>query len=127
MEENNKKSDQSVEFAKERTFLASETTLMSWIRTSLTLIGFGIGIFEAIEKTEGKSTFKSSKLAGLGMVILGVVALTMAIKESRLSRQTLLKERFAYQSRSSLAVKIAYGLIIVGILGGIRIILNLVG
>lgn len=44
MDELPKGTNISNEFAKERTREAADRTLMSWIRTSLSLIGFGFGI-----------------------------------------------------------------------------------
>ena len=37
----------ATELTKERNRLAADRTLMAWIRTSLSLIGFGFGIGEA--------------------------------------------------------------------------------
>src|SRR5215467_15294978 len=101
-----KKIDSGVEFAKERTFLASENTMMSWIRTSLTLIGFGVGIFEAFEKSGGHSTFRNSRLVALSMVVLGVVALILAINQRIVAKRVLARDDYVYQNKRSIAVKV---------------------
>jgi putative membrane protein len=44
----------ATELTKERNRLAADRTLMAWIRTSLSLIGFGIG--KAYESEVGRNT-----------------------------------------------------------------------
>jgi putative membrane protein len=123
--ENIKKTDPSIEHAKMRTYLASENTMMAWVRTSLTLIGFGVGIFEVIDKTEGKNTFRSSRLVALSMVLLGVAALVVAIKMTKQNKKDLSQEHFEFKNRKSTAVKVGYALIVIGIFGIIEIVINL--
>ena len=125
MDENSMKKDTAIEFAKERTFLASENTMMAWVRTSLTLIGFGIGIYEAFEKSGGSATFRNSRVVALSMILLGVAALFLAINQSKKTRKNLMEENFSYKAKKSLSINVAYGLIIIGIIGIIHILVNL--
>jgi putative membrane protein len=125
MDENSIKKDVSGEYAKERTFLASERTMMAWLRTSLTLIGFGIGIYEAFEKSGGTATFRNSRLVGLSMILLGVIALVLAINQSKQTQKDLSEQNFSYKIRKSLSIIVAYGLIIIGLMGAIHILVNL--
>lgn len=113
------------ELAKQRTHQAAERTMMAWIRTALTFIGFGMGIFEAIDQQQGNGIFKSSKLVGLLLIILGVAALLLAIKENKTEHEKLMEENFVYNKKSSLGVKVGYVLIAIGVLAGINIIVKL--
>jgi len=124
-EESAGKTDQSLEFAKERTYLASENTMMAWVRTSLTLIGFGVGIFEAFEKSGGKGTFRNSRLVAMGMVLLGVAALFLAINQRIETKRELSQDHFVFNNKRSIAIRVGYGLIIIGIIGLIHIVISL--
>ena len=116
----------NTELSKERTHTAYENNLMSWIRTSLSLVGFGIGIFEVAERTGGTTVFKSSKLVGLLLVALGIAAVFMAINENKKNHALLLNDSFKYQRKISLGLKVGYVLIIISILALIHIISRIV-
>jgi uncharacterized membrane protein YidH (DUF202 family) len=115
----------STELAKERTGAAYDRTLMAWIRTALSLIGFGIGIFEYTEKTGGDTVFKSSKLVGLALVILGITAAFMAISENKFNHERLLNPELTFQGRSKLSTRVGYVLILIGIFAVIHITFKL--
>jgi putative membrane protein len=116
--------DLSTELAKVRTGAAYDRTLMAWIRTALSLIGFGIGIFEYTEKTGGDTIFKSSKLVGLSMVILGIVASFMAIRENQKNHTQLLNSEISYKGKSTLSKGIGYALIVIGLMAVIHILMK---
>ena len=111
----------STELAKERTGAAYDRTLMAWIRTALSLIGFGIGIFEYTDKTGGDTVFKSSKFVGLALVILGITAAFMAISENKTNHERLLHPEITYKGASNLSTKVGYALIAIGIFAIIHI------
>jgi putative membrane protein len=113
------------EFAKERTHAAYDRTLMAWIRTSLSLIGFGIGIFEVLEKTGGDTLFRSSKLVGLLLILLGIFAVVLAIKENKNDHVQLMNPDFRYNRKSSLAIRVGYALMVIGIISFIHLMLKL--
>ena len=90
-------SNVSTELAKERNHAAYDRTLMAWIRTSLSLIGFGIGIFEFSQKTSGETIFRSSKMVGLLFMLLGIIAVILAIRENKLVQRQLLNPEIQIQ------------------------------
>ena len=106
----------NTELAIERTHAAEDRTMMAWVRTALALIGFGIGIFEFSQKTGGETIFKSSKLVGLLLIILGIASVFMAIKENKINHQRLLNPDFNYEWKTSLAIKVGYALMVIGII-----------
>jgi len=112
----------NTELAKERTHAAYDRTLMAWIRTGLSLIGFGIGIFEFAQKTGGETIFRSSKLIGLLFVILGIVAVLIAIRENKLDHHKLLNPHLKYNRTSSLGISVGYALLVIGIIAIIHIV-----
>ena len=115
-------SNVGTELAKERNHAAYDRTLMAWIRTSLSLIGFGIGIFEFSQKTKGETIFRSSKMVGLLFVLLGIIAVILAIRESKLVQRQLLNPEFNYNRKSSLATAVGYALVAIGIFAVYHII-----
>ena len=116
----------NTELAKERTHGAYDRTMMAWVRTALTLIGFGIGIFEFTGKTGSDSIFKSSKLVGILLIILGVVAMVLEIQENKENHLSLLKPKFIYEHKTSLGIKIGYALIAIGIIALINIVIKII-
>jgi putative membrane protein len=114
--------DTNTELAKERTHDAFERTLMAWIRTGLSLIGFGIGIIEVTEKTGGESILRSSKVVGLLFILLGIASVILAIKDNKINHGRLLRNEIQYNRKSSLGIKVGYALIIIGILALIHVI-----
>jgi len=66
--------------ATERTRMAADRTLMGWIRTALSMIGFGFTIFKFLESVESKETMRlhSPRAAGLTLISIGVFSLVIA-------------------------------------------------
>ena len=72
-----------------RTRLSVERTMMSWIRTAVSLIGFGFAIvqfFERLKQMPGASTTyfpEAPKYLGLSLIACGIVALFVSIWQYR--------------------------------------------
>jgi len=69
-----------------RTRLSLERTLMSWVRTAVSLIGFGFTIvqfFERMQQLPGvTSEFPAApRYLGLALILCGVMALVIAVSE----------------------------------------------
>lgn len=116
----------STELAKERTHAAYENNLLAWIRTSLSLIGFGIGIFEVAQKTNGETIFRSSKLIGLLLVLLGMGATLMAMRENKKNHERLLHPQIRYERKTSLGIKVSYFLVALSLLAALHIIAQII-
>ena len=115
------------ELAKERTSMAYDRTMMAWVRTALALIGFGVGIFEFTQKTGGNTIFRSSQLVGLLLIILGVLSMFGAIRENKLNQQRLNNPEIKFIPKTSLAIKVGYALIAIGIISFIHVISKIFG
>ena len=81
------KADAPTHFAWLRTRMSMERTLMSWVRTSTALIGFGFTIFQFLERfnqTPGIAPAAHTWtpwVLSLGLIGTGIVALTIAVWE----------------------------------------------
>ena len=119
------------ELAKERNRAAAERTLMAWIRTCLSLIGFGFGIdriVSAIHKLEvakGINPEHLSRILGLAFIILGIYAMLVAALEHRKEIQHIQRNSdYLYTRRRSLGLTVAIGLICIGIFAFVGILLK---
>ena len=87
-------------FAWLRTRLAVERTLMAYLRTSVSLIGFGFGIvqfFDRLEQMPGANPARFPEAArdlGLAMIFCGVMAAIISVYEYRWMIRYLWSETF---------------------------------
>ena len=83
-----------------QTRLALERTLLAWVRTAASMIGFGFAIFhffEALNASPGvRPAFRpgSSKVLGLSLVGIGTLALALALVQYLLMLRYLDVESF---------------------------------
>jgi putative membrane protein len=84
-----------------RTRLSVERTMMSWIRTAVSLIGFGFAIvqfFERLRQMSGASTTyfpEAPKYLGLSLIACGIGALLISIWQYRWTVNYLRSGSFA--------------------------------
>ncbi len=76
-----------------RTAMAADRTLMSWIRTSLSMIGFGFTLYkilQALQEAGGALPRETTpRNAGLLLIALGVAALILGTWEYWQTRRSL--------------------------------------
>jgi putative membrane protein len=108
-----------------RTRLSLERTMMSWVRTAISLIGFGFTIvqfFERLQQTPGiAAPFfpEAPRYLGLSLIVCGVAALVISIWQYEWGLRYLWEGEFAGIAGVSrgglqtplLAVAVALGLI----------------
>ena len=84
-----------------RTRLSVERTMMAWVRTAVSLIGFGFAIvqfFDRLEQIPGTKPARYPGLAhylGLALIFCGVMALVIALWEYRWTNRYLSGGNFA--------------------------------
>jgi putative membrane protein len=119
----------AVELAKQRNRAAEERTLMAWIRTCLSLIGFGFGIeriVAVLHQSFGDTVnpVRLSRLLGLGFVALGTVAMVIASRDYRHQLQRIQRNELLYGPRHSPALMVAYVLTFLGSLAFLGMVLR---
>lgn len=123
----NVSTDENTELSKERTSQAADRTQMAWIRTCLTLIGFGFGIDvigEGLESTLSDTLTWGARLMGLGFVVVGIVAAITAMLQYRDVLKKIEYGRFHYKPSFSLALAVTAALILIGLFAGVAIVIG---
>jgi len=103
------------EFALAAVLWAADRTLLSWIRTSLSMIGFGVIIhqFANYLQHEGLMAF-NSQFFGIGLWIFGIIILIFASQVYFSLRQRLLRNKPLDVMRPPLTLFVAIGLCLIG-------------
>lgn len=107
------------ELAKYRSRAAAERTLMAWIRTSLSLIGFGFGIPTIIKTIEATrlsphiNPIRFSVIVGLAFISTGMLGMALGLKEHRQLLKQIESDRYTYTSSHSAEI-VAVALLIIG-------------
>ena len=119
----------TTELARERNREAADRTLLAWIRTALSLIGFGFGIgkFYDYMQTAGiqreLDPIRSTLIFGAGFIVLGVLGLAAAvIQHARLLRR-LDKVEYVYAPPLPLGMIMAILLLLIGVFGLVAVFL----
>jgi len=94
-------------------FLLYERMLISWVRTSLSLISFGFTIYKFFQLEMGSSPRPGQIMGprgfGLTLICIGLVSLLLAVIQNRKSLQALTGRRFPMSMvrlRSSFPIRI---------------------
>jgi putative membrane protein len=118
------------ELAKERNRAAAERTLLAWIRTSLSLIGFGFGIDQivaAIRRTrrlDDLETMYLARIIGLAFIAVGLYAVLSAAIEHRWELRRIQRDDYLYTPRRSNALAVAIALMVIGIFAFLGILIS---
>lgn len=122
--------NQQAELAKERNRAAAERTLMAWIRTCLSLIGFGFGVdrivsaVQSLRVAEDINPVRLSRLLGLAFIALGTYAMIVAAIEHRQELRHIQREDYFYTPRRSLGLVVAIALVAIGVFAFVAILLR---
>ncbi len=129
-DENKVKTNLANELAKERNRAAYDRTLMAWIRTAISLIGFGFAIaksYEYIQTEEMETTGRfidqihAPLWFGMSFIVLGMICILGGVLQYRLVMKRIQTDRFTYNEPPPLAKIIALILLIIGVFALIAI------
>ena len=113
----------------DRTHWADDRTLIAWIRTSLSLIGFGFGIGRALEYLQeiGRQPDRlyTAKIFGGGFILLGILGLLAAIIQHLKIENRLRKSGYPRVEPWPLGLLVATLLLLMGLYGLVVVLLNL--
>jgi len=119
----------STELAKYRSLAAANRTLMAWMRTSLSLIGFGFGIptiVKAIDNTRLNhkiDPFRFSVIVGLSFIAIGLLGMSLGLWEHRRLLRKIHSDRYSYETSYSAEI-VRFSLLLVGIVSFIGVIVK---
>jgi putative membrane protein len=131
MIEHPRETNVSTELAKERSREAADRTLMAWIRTCLSLIGFGFGIAKLRDilieagMHPRPEHFHGTLIFGLSFISLGIFGLLAAVVQHWRILQHLKFENFQYTGFRPLVMIAAIILLLIGLFAFISILLRL--
>lgn len=117
------------ELAKYRSRAAADRTLMAWIRTSLSLIGFGFGIptiVKTIEHTDPHANLnpvRFSVIVGLAFISTGMLGMALGLREHRRLLQRIESSRYTYETSHSAEI-IGVALLIIGLISFIGVVIR---
>jgi putative membrane protein len=117
------------ELAKYRSRAAADRTLMAWIRTCLSLIGFGFGIptiVRAIENTRLShhlNPVRFSVIVGLSFIVTGMLGMVLGLREHRKLLKQIQNNRYTYETSHSAEI-IGVALLVIGLVSFIGVIIR---
>ena len=129
-DENEVKANLTNELAKERNRAACDRTLMAWIRTAISLIGFGFAIaksYEYIQMEEMETTGRfidqihAPLWFGMSFIVLGMVCILGGVIQYVKVVKQIQSGQFTYGEPRPLAKIIALILLIIGVFALITI------
>ena len=129
MSEDVKKISTTNELARERNKAAADRTLMAWIRTALSLIGFGFGVgklYEALEKANPdrvSDPLHSAQIVGEAFIAVGVLGLLAAIIQYGKALNRISMDQFVYAQSRALPMITAIALLAIGLFAFIAILI----
>lgn len=112
--------------------MALERTLMAWIRTSVSLIGFGFTIFKFLDSLRSESTSirqiapNAPRNLGAFLIVLGMSTLTLALLQFK-NAMTKASEFSEIKPPISIAFIGAIGVLLVGLFTLLNIAFGLGG
>jgi len=132
MNQNVAKTSLTNELAKERNREAADRTLMAWIRTSISLIGFGFAIAKTYEYIEADYMEETGRVLdalhtpvifGISFIVLGMVGIFAGVIQYGRILNRIHSDQFTYIEPRPLPKIMAILLLVIGVFGLFAILL----
>jgi len=100
---------------------SAERTLLAWIRTSLTLIGFGFGIPGILNVLQTEhiknlpSAMRNIKILGASFIVLGLVSIIVALIQYRIQVKQITNPNYKYKESIHLSFIVSILLFAIGL------------
>jgi putative membrane protein len=122
--------DQNTRLALQRSFLAAERTLMAWIRTSISMIGFGFTLAKLFQSLASSNVLIrgpagrvwTAEGVGMLMISLGTFALIVAVIDHRCELKQL--REMGLEPRFSLTMAVGAVLAILGVMALLSLVVS---
>jgi putative membrane protein len=110
---NAEQSPSSKQLGADRTWMANERTLMAWIRTATSMIGFGFTVYKFFEgRPPNPSSILTSREFAILMIGFGLIALMLATVQHVIEARSI--AHLSTMKRRSIALLLAILLAILG-------------
>ena len=125
-------SNANTELAKTRNRAAAERTTVAWIRTALTLIGFGFGldkIIRAIRDAGGEANTGNDlgvRLMSLVYIGVGIFTLLIAMRQHKRELVRFRSDPYLYRDEPSLSIATATAVLLIGVIAFLWLLSGLI-
>ena len=125
-------SNANTELAKTRNRAAAERTTVAWIRTALTLIGFGFGldkIIRAIRDAGGEANIGNDlgvQLISLAFIGVGIFTLLIAMRHRKRELVRLRSDPYFNRDEPSLSIATATAVLLIGVIAFLWLLSGLI-
>jgi putative membrane protein len=112
--------------AKERTREAAERTLLAWIRTSLSLIIFGFGIYKVVHALSHDINHRHpmTVVLGLSFIVLGIFSMIAATAQHIQILGKLRLDDDLYKPKQALGLFVSIALTLIGMFALVTVIIE---
>jgi putative membrane protein len=108
--------DPGTEMARERTRKAADRTMMAWVRTGLSLIGFGVGLAELRDVLGGAKVWGRTETVGLLFICIGIIGMLFASFEFISRVRHLDRREYTFKRGIPFPVIVALALAAIGVI-----------
>jgi putative membrane protein len=130
MEQADQVLDRNTQLALQRSFLSAERTLMAWIRTSISMIGFGFTLAKLFQSLASSNVLVrgpagrvwTAEGVGMVMISLGTFALIIAVIDHRRELKQL--QEMGLRPRLSLTMAVGSVLAILGVMALLSLVVT---
>jgi putative membrane protein len=114
------------ELAKERNWEAAERTLLAWLRTCLSFISFGFGIYKVVQTIagEGSRQHYATFIVALSFIMLGSFAMLAATVQHVRTIRLLNDQPNPYMPKRPLGVSVSIALILIGLFAFLAVVVE---